>query len=78
VVRWLIGAVSACCGLLAGLGFITGGFALALGAPWWWVVVLCSGALSLVLAVLWWQQAYAGVVIDVVALVGVAAYAIVS
>jgi hypothetical protein len=62
--------------LLAGLGFVAGGLALGLGAPWWWAVVLGSGLLSLALAVLWWQQAYAGLVIDIAALIGVAVYAL--
>ncbi|EWM10231.1 hypothetical protein [Kutzneria sp. 744] len=62
--------------LIAGLGFMAGGATLALGATWWWVVVLCAGVLSLALAALWWQQAYAGLVIDVVAVIGVAAYAL--
>jgi hypothetical protein len=63
--------------LVAGLGFVTGGLVLALGAPWWWAVVFGSGLLSLALAVLWWQQAYAGLVLDAAALVGVATYALV-
>jgi len=62
--------------LLAGLGFVAGGVALAFGASFWWAIVLCAGVLSLALATLWWQQAYAGLVIDIVALVSVAAYAI--
>jgi hypothetical protein len=60
--------------LLAGLGVITGGLALALAAAWWWAVVFGSGLLSLVLAALWWREAYAGLVIDIAALIGVATY----
>jgi hypothetical protein len=63
--------------LLAGVGFIAGGLALALGAPWWWAMVLGAGVLSLALVALWWQQAYAGLVIDIAVIVGVAAAALV-
>ena len=57
--------------LVACLGFVASGLALLLGRAHWWEGAVVSAVLSLILAVLWVQQAYFGAVIDVVVIAAI-------
>jgi len=50
--------------LLAAIGFVAVGVALLAGQSWWWGPALVIASVSLLLAGLWAQQAFAGLAID--------------
>lgn len=59
--------------LLAAVGFVVAGAGLLTGASWWTAGTVAAAGLSVVLAALWAQQAFAGLVIDAALLAGLLA-----
>jgi hypothetical protein len=59
--------------LVALAGFVVAAIGIIADFPWWKHEAAASALLSLILCIAWWKDAKAGVAIDVVILLGLAA-----
>ncbi len=52
--------------LIAGIGFVAGAAALWSGVAWWKTTVFSAAVLSFVIAGIVWQDAWAGMIVDLI------------